>query len=266
MKEPSLDLDSKLEIPAPEFIVFRMHTAGPVARFFAVLVDQVIIAFLLMAIIFFSVVVSVSETAWGKNSGIGTFIFFLLFFILQWFYFFVFEWLNKGRTVGKMALGLRVVSMDGTTLDAVQILIRNLLRVADMFPLKFLAWLLFLPTYSIGLVSMFLTAPRFRRLGDLAAGTIVIREMQEAKAVNANYPVNETLARQIAFKAFPSATLVQALHDFAGRYETLHPARRHEIADRVRERLEWLTGKVDCTSEELLLLCHYRLTHEDRRN
>lgn len=261
----SLDLDSRLDIPAPEFIVFRMNTAGPVSRFFAVLLDQVVIGFVLLGIIFFTVILSVSESMWGKNSGVGTFLFFVLFFALEWFYFFIFEWLNKGRTVGKMALGLRVVSVDGTTLDAIQILVRNLLRVADMFPLKFLAWLLFVPTYSVGLVSMFLTAPKFRRLGDLAAGTIVIREMQEAKETNVTYKVDETLARQINFKAFPSATLVQALHDFAARYETLHPARRHEIADRVRDRLEWLTGRIDCTSEELLLLCHYRLTHEDRR-
>lgn len=261
----SLDLDSRLEIPAPEFIVFRMNTAGPVSRFFAVFLDQIVIGFALLGIVIFSAIISVSESMAGKNSGLGTFLFFVLFFALEWFYFFLFEWLNKGRTIGKMALGLRVVSIDGTTLDAVQILIRNLLRVADMFPLKFLAWLIFVPTYSVGLVSMFVTAPRFRRLGDLAAGTIVIREMQQAKEVKFNYPVNEALARQIVFKAFPSATLVQALHDFAARYETLHPARRHEIAERVHARLEWLTGKVDCSPEELLLLCHYRLTHEDRR-
>jgi len=258
-------LDSILEIPAPEFIVFRAHTAGPIARFFAVLIDHAIIFMILLLGLFAVVLMAIAEVNFTHSSGLSMFLFFILFFALQWFYFFLFEWLNKGRTPGKMALGIRVISIDGTALDAVQILIRNLLRVADMFPLKFLAWLLFLPTYSTAFVSMFFTGPRFRRLGDLAAGTIVIRELRQKKEPAPKYKIPEDLARRIAFKAFPSASLVQALHDFAGRFETLHPARRQEIAERVRSRLEWLTGLQDCSAEELLLACHYRLTHGDER-
>ncbi len=255
-------LDSVLEIPAPEFIIFRAQTAGPMARFFAVALDHIIIFVLLLIAAFFAMVLAAFEMSATSSGGFASFLLFIAFFLLQWFYFFAFEWLNKGRTPGKMALGLRVISIDGTAVDVVQILIRNLLRMADMFPLKFLFWLLYLPTYSIGLISMVASAPRFRRLGDLAAGTIVIRELTPEKERMTKAPVSEDLVRQISFRILPSATLVQALHDFASRYDRLHPARRAEIAERIRPGLERFTGEQNCTAEELLLACHRKLTED----
>ncbi|HMU85673.1 MAG TPA: RDD family protein [Leptospiraceae bacterium] len=256
------NLDSVLEIPAPEFIVFRAQTAGPMARFMAVFLDHAIIFLLLGITAFFAAIFAAFELAGTKSAGFSTFLLLIAFFFLQWFYFFAFEWLNKGRTPGKMALGLRVISIDGTAVDVVQILIRNMLRIADMFPFKFLVWLLYLPTYTIGLISSVMSAPRFRRLGDLAAGTIVIREIPTEKEKAITVRVPEDLVRKISFRILPSATLVQALHDFASRYEKMHPARRMEIADRVRPGLEWLAGHQECTSEQLLLACHRKLTED----
>jgi len=256
-------LDSILEIPAPEFIVFRARTAGPVARFMAVVLDHVIIIAAMMGITVGLAIFSIFEISATRSAGFSTFLMMIAFFVLQWFYFFLWEWLSRGRTPGKMAVGLRVISIDGTSLDSVQILIRNLLRIADMFPIKFVFWLFYLPTYAAGFASLFFTGPRFRRLGDLAAGTIVVRDELRAREKALQYPVPEELVRRIAFKVLPSATLAQALHDFAARYDKMHPARRAEIAERVRERLEWITGPQECLAEELLLACHHKLTQAE---
>lgn len=263
---PGRILDSILEIPAPEFIVFRARTAGPVARFLAVLLDHIIIFAAMLGITFGLTVFSIAEMSATQGTGFSMFLLMIAFFVLQWFYFFLWEWLSRGRTPGKMAVGLRVISMDGTSLDSVQILIRNLLRIADMFPIKFVFWLFYVPTYAAGFVSLFFTGPRFRRLGDLAAGTIVVREEMRAREKALRYPVPEEVVRRLAFKVMPSATLAQALHDFASRYDRMHPARRAEIAERARERLEWITGKQDCSAEDLLLACHHKLTQTETQH
>ena len=84
-------------------------------------------------------------------------------FLLEWFYPVLFEVLNNGRTPGKSAMKLAVTHSDGTPVTLNGSLIRNLLRTADMFPAFYLA----------GFICM-LSNPRFQRLGDLAADTVVI--------------------------------------------------------------------------------------------
>ena len=95
-------------------------------------------------------------------AGLGQGLMLLGFFLLEWFYPVFFE-LRSGATPGKRAMGLRVVHDDGTPVGAVASVIRNLLRVADFLPLF----------YAAGLVSC-LVDRDFRRLGDLAAGTLVV--------------------------------------------------------------------------------------------
>jgi hypothetical protein len=96
----------------------------------------------------------------GLKIGIG--IWLLCLFAAQWLYFVVWEAL-KGTTPGKMALGLRVVTTEGRPIGFAEAALRNLLRAADALPIA----------YLVGVGSMTLS-PRFQRLGDLVAGTIVI--------------------------------------------------------------------------------------------
>ena len=86
-------------------------------------------------------------------------------FLLIWGYFAAFEILLEGRTPGKWLLGLRVVSEEGATVEPMAVLLRNLLRWVDLLP----------GAYSIGVISIFLDS-RSRRVGDLVAGTVVIRQ------------------------------------------------------------------------------------------
>jgi hypothetical protein len=89
---------------------------------------------------------------------------FLLAFAVQWFYFVVLEWRLDGRTLGKHALGLRVIDERGVRVTFLQATVRNLLRIVDLLP----------GLYLVGATTALLDG-RGRRLGDLAAGTLVVR-------------------------------------------------------------------------------------------
>ncbi len=92
--------------------------------------------------------------------------FYLIYFFFQWGYFALFEIFKNGQSPGKMAMRINVIRSDGDPLDAPAVVIRNLLRAVDGFPMFHLLG---------GLVSML--DNRSRRLGDMAADTVVVHEI-----------------------------------------------------------------------------------------
>lgn len=260
-------LDTNLEIPVPEYMVFRSRTAGPTIRFFAVFFDFLIV---LLGIVLFFVLLAVltigSAMAGVLKSfaGAAAFLTFLFFFLVNWLYFFLFEWLNRGRTPGKMVFKLRVISLDGTAPDIVQLLLRNLLRLADMFPYYNIG-VLKLPTYLTATLTAFFSGSSFQRLGDLAASTIVVRENPERSNGIAvvDDPEIRRISEQFQMRQLPSPVLVQALNDFVANRRQLSPQRLHEIALVAEKRLRryFGAGNVKCRAEELLFAAHYHLFH-----
>lgn len=259
-------LDTVYEIPAPEYILFRYTLAGPVTRCFAALIDHALAIFIaLLGAIALTIFTGVAFAS-GSNlgAGLGMFLLFVAMFSINWLYFILLEWLNRGRTVGKMALGIRVVSVDGSALDLVQVVVRNLVRVADMFPLAPMAIMgQFLPSYVFGGAAAWLNARSFRRLGDMAAGTIVIREqrpsMRETELENEERLAS--LAAEMHLRILPAPALAQGLNDFAQRWSRLNPARADEIAGGVEEfiRRVFAAESLACSPAELLLAAHYHL-------
>jgi len=140
--------------------------------------------------------------------------------MLTWGYTTVFEALT-GATPGKKMFGLWVVHDNATPLTWSGSLIRNFLRVVDYLPF----------VYMVGLVSM-LTDNRFRRLGDLVAGTLVIyrdKSVQTSSFVHdEGQPPPEWLSRDER----------QAVVDFAERSKRLSPERQKELADLLSHLLE----------------------------
>lgn len=259
-------LDTTVAITAPEFIVFQYSAAGPSVRIFAALIDHLIIAFtLFMTLMFFALAMAFVP---GKDAeGLLQFILFLVFFIVYWLYFFLFEWLNRGRTPGKMALHLRVASADGTAVDPSQLLIRNLVRMADMLPVLPLFWLFFIPACTTGALSMFLSGNSFQRLGDLAARTIVIRDEREKSSeivVIQDARIKE-LAKEIHLKQMPPPDFVRALNEYMLRRPLLHPDRRAEICNNVRPFLDAISGygSERPQSDELMSAIHMILFQMD---
>lgn len=196
-------LDTARRIATPEGIELGLRLAGPVPRALAWVVDFLLrLAVLALAAMFL-----------GALGGFGMGLFFLAWFFLEWLAPAWFEVNWGGATPGKKALGLVVLHDDGTPVGWPAALARNLLRAIDFLPLF----------YAVGLVAMLMNR-EFKRLGDLAAGTIVVysepkpRGFAIPKAPPAAPPVVLTLAEQ------------RAILDFAERAPGLTEERAEELA------------------------------------
>jgi uncharacterized RDD family membrane protein YckC len=149
---------SALRIRTPEGIVFAQSLAGPVMRFFAWVIDLLlIVAFMYGLNRLMSWVRLISPDIAASLTTAG-------FFVVNVGYGMFLEWIWRGQTIGKKVMRLRVVDADGLRLQFDQIVTRNLLRFLDMLPLF----------YVIGGLSCWLSQ-KCQRLGDIAANTIVIR-------------------------------------------------------------------------------------------
>lgn len=152
-----------LVVETTEGVAIRLDLAGAGARFAAGLLDLLL---LMLGSLLFLLVIALITAA--DPSGMSRFFLGLYlggtgFLIVG--YHVLFHVLDKGRTPGKRALGIRVTSTDGQSASAFQVLVRALIQPIDV--------ILLLPI-SIGLMLIAVT-PRNQRLGDLAAGTIVVR-------------------------------------------------------------------------------------------
>jgi uncharacterized RDD family membrane protein YckC len=137
----------------------------------------------------------------------------ILLFVASWWYMVLFEVLNQGRSPGKQWMGLRVVHDDGTPVGWSASLLRNLLRVVDLLPFG----------YFLGAISC-LQHPHFKRLGDIAAGTLVIyREQSHTRP-----ELPQAQPRRPPFAL--TLTEQRAILGFAERQAELSPARADELA------------------------------------
>ena len=159
-------LDTVVQIETPEHIVFEHRLAGPARRALAHVLDLVLCYGVLLLVgiaILFGVVGGAAlsgELSSLAKASVGLVL--LLVFIVQWVYFAAWEALT-GRTPGKRALGLAVVTTTGRPIGVREATLRNLLRAADVLPVG----------YVVGLACQLCTQ-RFQRLGDLVAGTMVV--------------------------------------------------------------------------------------------
>lgn len=196
-------LDTRHQVETPEGIDLPLRPAGLPVRALAFTIDLalrgVIMGVLFTALAFL-----------GKlGMGLGS----LLLFAISWWYMVLFEVLRQGRSPGKQWMGLRVVHDDGTPVGWSASLLRNLLRFVDLLPFG----------YFLGTLSC-LHHPTFKRLGDIAAGTLVVysecplTRPQLPEAEPRRSPVTLTLKEQ------------RAVLSFAERQNELSPARINELA------------------------------------
>ena len=204
-------LDTRTRIETPEGIDLLLRPAGLVPRALAFGMDFSFRALILGALF---LVFSLFESF---GAGLTA----LSLFLVTWWYTVLFEVLNQGRTPGKQIMGLRVIHDDGTPIGWTASLIRNLLRFVDMMPFG----------YSLGAISC-LQHPQFKRLGDLAAGTLVVYRdtpplrpvLPDAVAVVAPFVMNLDEQR--------------AVLGFAERQSTLSSERTLELASILAEPLQ----------------------------
>ncbi len=155
----SAGLTSRHAVTTPEGVTFRRRPAELPSRARAWLIDQCIVIVLKILVLW-------ALAQWGGMEERLVLAFtFMVSLALDFGYHTLFEWLGQGQTPGKKALGLRVVAANGARLDGEGVFLRNLVRAIDGLP----AFM-----FIGGLVS--LCEPHRRRLGDLVAGTLVVRE------------------------------------------------------------------------------------------
>jgi uncharacterized RDD family membrane protein YckC len=165
-------MDEHLTISTPEQVAFHYELAGIGTRFVAALIDYLIIVTALLLLTCAMSFLRIGAIGAGGESGtyLVLALMVLIFFVVFWGYFMLFETLWSGQTPGKRAGRLRVIRRDGQPVGASEVLIRNLVRIVDFLP----------GFYGIGLVVMFIDKEA-RRLGDMAAGTIVVREGEQTR-------------------------------------------------------------------------------------
>ncbi|MER3430940.1 MAG: hypothetical protein C4324_07860 [Blastocatellia bacterium] len=163
--------EETLIIETPERVILEFSLASIGNRFIAVAIDHAIqFGSLIAVIIIFGLIspeAAVPDMSDLPNWLIATMIF--LLFIIFVGYFIFFEWFWSGQTPGKRLMKLRVIREDGRPVTLWEAAARNLLRGFDAMP-GFIV-----PIYSVGLISAF-ASRRDQRIGDLFAGTVVVRE------------------------------------------------------------------------------------------
>jgi len=157
-------MDDRYTIDTPENIEFAYDIAGIGSRFLAAMIDTLLIGIAQAILI---LLVGLTSSAIGLRAAddllvaLGA----LLAFAILWGYYIAFELLWSGQSPGKRAIGLRVVREGGRPITFAGSAIRNLIRIVDFLP----------ALYGIGVLVMFVDR-RSRRLGDLAGGTLVVKE------------------------------------------------------------------------------------------
>jgi uncharacterized RDD family membrane protein YckC len=213
-------LDTLQSIELAEGVEIRLRIAGPILRVFAWLLDFIIIILtigvmgFLMGLVGFIV---------GGQVTQGVLL--LAWFFLSWWYPVIFEVSRWGATFGKKICGLRVMQPSGAPITWSQAIVRNFLRVVDINP----------PFWGIIGMASCLATRRFQRLGDLAAGTVVVYERSEVVPESAGPPPLQAERPLVALRPEESRAIVT----FRERSVFWSDARRIEIAD----HLQVLTSK-----------------------
>ena len=237
-----IETEETLIIETPERVPLAFPLASIGNRFLAVAIDHTI-QYLAIAAVFvgFMLIAGAGQSTFGAfetldrempNWVIAVMIFVL--FLLFAGYFAVFEWLWDGQTPGKRLLKLRVIREDGRPITLWEAIARNLLRIFDAFP-GFL-----LPIYSAGLIALFMSN-RDQRVGDLFAGTVVIREREDEAPTFA-----EAFANSIADAAYRR---VQPRTSFEANVAAMTESeievvesflrRRWDLTERQRQWMAW---------------------------
>lgn len=221
-------LDTTDDISTPEGVELKLAVAGLAPRALAWLVDAVIKGAGLTA----------AGIGLARLGDFGAGLYLLATFAVLWLYNVLFEVLADGATPGKRYLGLSVMNANGTPVGWSGSVVRNLIRAVDVLP----------GCYAFGCICV-LVSRRFQRLGDLAAGTVVVYRAKQASPG----PIGGVAPRPVVVPLAPDEQ--QAIVDFRERAPELNPERAEELAallvpvlgdvdaSRLLAHASWLAGR-----------------------
>lgn len=243
MASQIIETEETLIIETPERVPLAFALASIGNRFLAVAIDHaiqyvsigtVIFLFLTVAGVGSSGELPLPEQIQNEMPNWIIAIMIIVLFLLFAGYFAVFEWLWNGQTPGKRIMKLRVIREDGRPVTLWEAIARNLLRIFDAIP-GFL-----IPIYSVGLIVVFLSG-RDQRVGDIFAGTVVIRERTDEAPTFAetfSNPVADAAFRRVQPRTAIEAN-VTGLNDREIEVVENFLRRRWDLTDRQRLWMAW---------------------------
>ncbi len=247
--------EQTVDVETPELVVLTYSVAGVGSRVLAGLTDLLICAGMLVVVAIAIKMLGGGLSLIGDRSASwGAAVLLLSQFVVLWGYYVLFEGLMDGQTPGKRLHRLRVVRDGGYSVTFGVSAVRNLVRLLDMQPGVF---------YLVGLTSLFFTK-RGRRLGDLVAGTIVVREDVRMVAEPAR---SKTVAAEgvAALQTALSEDEYILLSRFVERWGTLDPLRRTALAAQLAARFGAVLADDARPAGQRLLELHAREEAARRR-
>lgn len=235
-------MSEMIRIQTPESVDLAYEPVGLGSRFLAALVDGLIqalgVILILLLMVGIGFVSGMAEAAlgwnWDLTGNIAIAILLVLLGLLFGLYKMLFEALWNGQTPGKRVAGIRVVRTNGLPVTFLQVLIRNLMRIVDYLP-----WY-----YALGALCVIFTQ-RHQRLGDLAAGTVVVRERKAAAPtvpVVLNRMPSVDLDRLTEYARRLTEADLAPVRSFLQRREQIQPEHRMRLAWQLAESLAAKAG------------------------
>ena len=238
----------QLNIDTPELVSIEMPLAGIGSRFIALLVDYLIWGAGLVVLIVLGIALLPALHTFNRISAQwAEAIVIFIVFVVNWGYFTLFEAFWNGRTPGKRVAKIRVIQRSGRSIGLVESMARNLVRYVDQLPFF----------YAVGVIAMFVTR-QHQRLGDLAAGTLVVRDSEPDSPLWADTG-SRTFTAQI-FQQVPipephtavilpamsiaklSSMDLEVLEGFFARRLDMSLATRHALAERIASAIRAKSG------------------------
>jgi uncharacterized RDD family membrane protein YckC len=243
MAEHLIETEETLIIETPERVQLAFALASIGNRFLAVAIDHFVQFLSIFLIAWFFLWISnanIGETGTTADQWLSEMpkwtmaIMILVVFLIFASYFIFFEWIWDGQTPGKRLMRLRVIREDGRPITLWEAIARNLLRVFDAAP-GFIV-----PVYSVGLIVIFLSG-RDQRVGDIFAGTVVIRERTDEAPTFAetfSNPISDTAFHRVQKQVEINADISNIVESEMEVVESFL-RRRWDLSDRQRLWMAW---------------------------
>ena len=238
-------MNDQFSIDTPEQIELHYDLAGVGSRFCAALVDSSLIGGV-MSVGWLVIAGALSLNTFDETIRSWlTAIAGLITFAALWGYYIIFDLVSSGQSPGKRLLKLRVIKDNGYPIGFADSAIRNLVRIVDFLP----------AFYSIGVIVMLLDK-KWRRLGDFAAGTLVVREHadQQPSSLIPHVAEKRDLAYQEKIQLhFVTEMELSTIREYLSRRRTLSRGRRAELARTIGAPIAQKMNINDSINYDLLL-------------
>lgn len=232
---------SDAQVVSPESVTFTFDLAGLGSRFAALLIDLLVQAALLLTVLILasgSVYLDIAIYHPGRARAMGLSLWVwaalvIITFLILWGYFVFFELIWNGQTPGKRIIGLRVIRTGGYPIDLLSSAVRNLVRYVDILP----------GSYTVGVFSMLLSR-QWQRLGDYAAGTLVVRDRHLETPTALTLEGAPAWQASLALVEMVTADEYRVVREFLRRRGDLDGDSRADLARHIADPLAGKLGAV----------------------